>query len=86
MKSKIPPIIEEAFDETYYEEPDRRSEVIASCLNAISATECYDARMESRETSDQIDQIRRMSIKLIHYYITEMYGEHFEDENNKNYE
>jgi len=81
MEYRTTPIIEETFDETYYEEPDRRSEVIASCLNAISATECYDARIESRETSDQIDQIRRMSLKLIHYYITEMYSEHFEDEN-----
>jgi hypothetical protein len=71
---------DEVFEESYYEEPDRRSEVIASCLNAISATECYDTIMEDKETSNQINQIRKMSLKLIHYYITEIYNEHFEDE------
>ena len=79
MESKTTPP-EEVFEEIEYEEPDKRSEVIASCLNAISATECYDAKMEGSEVSYQIDQIRRMSLKLIHYYITEMYNEHFEDE------
>lgn len=78
FKTTLP---EDIFEDGFFEEPDRRSEVIASCLNAISATECYDARMENKETSNQIDEIRRMSIKLIHYYITEMYGEHFEDDN-----
>ena len=62
--------LEETFEESYYEEPDRRSEVIASCFNAISSTECYDTIMEDKETSNQINQIRKMSLKLIYYYIT----------------
>jgi len=66
---------EEFSEEGYYEEPDRRSEVIASCLNAISAIEHYDIFADERA----IKRVKNMSLKLIDYYISEMYYEHFEE-------
>lgn len=80
METKDVEDIEEVWEGAEYEEPDRRSEIIASCLNAISAAEYYDSGLESAGDIKRIKDIRKMSLKLIHYYITEMYNEHFEDE------
>lgn len=80
METKPVEEIEEVWEGAEYEEPDRRSEIIASCLNAISATEFYDTGLENPKDIVKIKDIRKMSLTLIHYYITEMYNEHFEDE------
>jgi hypothetical protein len=70
----------EVEEEGYYEEPDRRTELIASCYNSIAATEYYDTGMESKVNLERIKRIKRMSLRLIHYYISEIYAEHFDEE------
>lgn len=67
-------------EEEIYEEPDRRTELIAACFNSIGATEYFDTGMESKVNLARIKRIKRMSLRLIDYYISEIYGEHFEDE------
>ena len=71
---------EELTEEEYYEEADSRPEIIASCYNAISATEVYDTGMESGVNVARIKRIRRMSLRLIDHYISELYAEHFDEE------
>ena len=89
---KVPPIeiieipltqegeLVEMEEELDYEEPDRRTELIAACFNSIAATEYFDYGMESKSNMARIKRIKRMSLRLIDYYITEIYGEHFDDE------
>jgi hypothetical protein len=89
---KVPPIeiieipltqegeLVEMEEELDYEEPDRRTELIAACFNSIGATEYFDTGMESKVNLARIKRIKRMSLRLIDYYISEIYGEHFEDE------
>ena len=70
----------EVEEEGYYEEPDRRSEIIASCYNAIAGTEYYDTGMESKVNLERIKRVKRMSLRIIDYYISEIYAEHFDEE------
>lgn len=70
----------EVEEEVEYEEPDRRTELIASCYNSIAATEYYDTGMESKVNLERIKRIKRMSLRLIDYYISEIYAEHFDEE------
>ena len=65
-------------EELEYEEPDRRTELISAAYNSIAATEFFDLGMESKVNMARIKRIKRMSLRLIDYYITEIYGEHFE--------
>lgn len=67
-------------EEELYEEPDRRSEIIASCYNAIAGTEYYDTGMESKVNLERIKRVKRMSLRIIDYYISEIYAEHFDEE------
>ena len=67
-------------EELEYEESDRRTELISAAYNSIAATEFFDTGMESKVNMARIKRIKRMSLRLIDYYISEIYGEHFEDE------
>jgi len=67
-------------EEVEYEEPDRRTELISAAYNSIAATEFFDLGMESKVNMARIKRIKRMSLRLIDYYISEIYGEHFEQD------
>lgn len=53
-------------------------EEIASCFYALSAVEDIDAAILSDRDKDRIRQIKRYSLRIIHYHIKDLYTDLFE--------
>lgn len=68
---------EDTPEEVEYEEADSRSEIISSCYSAITALESVDTGMNKSWAAMKKRTIRRC-ITLLDYYISEMYYEAFE--------
>jgi len=71
----------ENIEEIYYEEADTRGQILLHCYNAIAATEMIDSYL--KEELDKKENIRRKSLDVIDYYISEIHAEIF-DETNEN--
>ena len=68
-------------DEIIYEEPERPSEIISACANAMNVIDGLDEAMMSEADKQRIRSIRRKSLRLTNTAINAIYETNIEESN-----
>jgi hypothetical protein len=57
---------------------------IASAVNAMAAVDGIDTAIMTKIDENRIKKIKRQSLRILSYYINEIYEETFDDDSNNN--
>jgi len=74
-----PEPIDDLVEDILYEEPERPSEIISACVNAIGVISEMDTAMMSKADENRIKKIRRKALRLTEISIDAIYDTNIED-------